>query len=231
MTSRPGALSLLSACLLPVLGGVAINSPRVGVVCVLAEAVALGWLAVDVRGSAVRLAVALLAAGSIAGSTWLYGGHQADSSVGAALRILYIVLPAVLVTPQIRPSPLGDALAQRLKLPARPVVAAVAALQRLDSLSGQWQQVRRARRARGLGADGGLDRRVRHLGGAAFGLLVVAMRQTGTAAAAMDARGFAGATRRTWAEAAPWRGGDTLVLALALGLAALPWVLRAGPLG
>jgi energy-coupling factor transport system ATP-binding protein len=55
---------------------------------------------------------------------------------------------------------------------------------------------------------------------------VAALRQTGTLAVAMDARGFAGADRRTWAEPAPWRSGDTLVIASAGALAVLPWLLR-----
>jgi energy-coupling factor transporter transmembrane protein EcfT len=54
------------------------------------------------------------------------------------------------------------------------------------------------------------------------------MRMTGTMALAMDARGFAGAVRRTWAEAAPWRLGDTVLVLAGVGLALLPWALRLG---
>ncbi|MDQ2756924.1 MAG: energy-coupling factor transporter transmembrane protein EcfT, partial [Actinomycetota bacterium] len=35
-------------------------------------------------------------------------------------------------------------------------------------------------------------------------------------ALAMDARGFAGAYRRTWAGAAPWRWADTVAVTLGL---------------
>jgi energy-coupling factor transporter transmembrane protein EcfT len=45
-------------------------------------------------------------------------------------------------------------------------------------------------------------------------------------ALAMDARGFATAHRRTWAQEAPWQVRDSLALLLAVGLAALPWLLR-----
>ncbi|MEO8135644.1 MAG: acyl-CoA thioesterase, partial [Betaproteobacteria bacterium] len=52
----------------------------------------------------------------------------------------------------VRPSRLGDDLAQRLRLPARPVVAMVAALQRAEALGRVWAQAAAARRMRGLGA-------------------------------------------------------------------------------
>ncbi|MGH3448224.1 MAG: CbiQ family ECF transporter T component, partial [Nocardioidaceae bacterium] len=182
---RIGPLALLAACLLPVIGGVAINRPDVGLVCVAVELVCLGWLTSDLRSSGLRLLFGIVAAGSISLSTWLYGGQRLDVALGAALRILYLVLPAIVITPAIVPSRLGDHLAQRLHLPARPVVAAVASLQRLSSLGQQWQQIQRARRARGLGMDGGPVRRVRAAGQSAFALLVVSMRDTGSMALAM----------------------------------------------
>lgn len=222
----PGPLSLLAGCLIPVVGAFAIRSASVGAVGLTAECVAFGWLVRDARSSLQRLAFGLVAAAGIAFTTWLYGGHQLTEAAAAALRILYLVVPSALLAPLIRPSALGDALAQRLHLPSRGVVASTAALQRLSSLGEQWQVISRARRARGLGIDGGLARRARGLAGTAFALLVVALRQAETTAVAMDARGFADATDRTWAEAAPWRGGDTLVVALAAALAALPWLLR-----
>ncbi len=221
-----GPLSRLLACLIPVAGAFAIDNARQGLLCLGAELLVLGWLARDVRSSAGRLVLGLVAATSILISTWLYGGHDADEALGAGLRILFIVLPAALLTPSIQPSQLGDHLAQRLRLPARTVVASVAALQRLDSTLDQWQTIQRSRRARGLGLDGGLRRRARGSAASAFALLVVSLRQTADTAMAMDARGFAGATRRTWAEPAPWTWGDSVILTTALGLAVLPWLLR-----
>jgi len=44
----------------------------------------------------------------------------------------------------------------------------------------------------------------------------VVLAQAAVLALAMDARGFAGAHRRTWAGATPWRLPDTLVLLGAL---------------
>ena len=188
--------------------------------------IALGWLVIDPRGSLMRFAFGALAAVSIMLSTWLYGGRDLDESLGAAFRILYIVVPGALLGPRIRPSELGDHLAQRLHLRPRVVVAAVVALQRLDSIGAQWRQIQWARRARGLGLDGGLGRRLRGSAESALAMLVASMRHTGSVSLAMDARGFADAHQRTWAEPAPWRIGDSAVLMIAVALAALPWLLR-----
>ncbi|MEP6666029.1 MAG: energy-coupling factor transporter transmembrane component T [Nocardioidaceae bacterium] len=223
---RPGPLSVLAACLIPVAGAFGITSLQVGAVAMIVQLASLGWLVRDVRSSLQRAAFGLVAAMGIAVSTWLYGGHHLAEAGTAACRILYLVLPSALLLPLLRPSELGDHLAQRLRLPDRGVVACVAALRRLDSFGAEWQTIQRARRARGLGLDGGPIRRTRESGASAFALLVVSMRHTGAMAMAMDARGFAAATNRTWAEAAPWRWPDTVLLAMALGLAGLPWLLR-----
>ncbi|MGH3472238.1 MAG: energy-coupling factor transporter transmembrane component T family protein [Nocardioidaceae bacterium] len=220
-----GPLSLLAGCLLPVAGAVVVRSAQVGLLVVLADVLALGWLVLDVGATLRRLALGAIAALSITATTWLYAGHRLDVAAGSGLRILCLVMPAALVSPLIRPSQLGDHLGQRLHLPARFVVGGIAALQRLDSVADQWAQVQRARRARGLGLDGGPVRRLRASGGSAFALLVVSMRQTALMALAMDARGFGGATRRSWAESAPWRSTDSVVLGIAVVLAVLPWLL------
>ena len=47
----------------------------------------------------------------------------------------------------------GDHLAQRLRLPARPVVALSAALQRIHTFGEIWTEIARARRVRGIGAS------------------------------------------------------------------------------
>jgi energy-coupling factor transporter transmembrane protein EcfT len=220
-----GPLSLLAGCLLPVVGAFAVTTPRLGLLTLGAEVIAFGWLMVDPRGTALRCLVGLGAAATLSLSTWLYAGHDLDKTLAASLRILCIVVPAAILSPAIRPSELGDHLAQRLHLPARAVAGGVAALQRVEMLGEQWRLVLQARRARGIGLDGGPARRVRGLAGSAFALLVGAMRQTGQLALAMDARGFATAQRRTWAEPAPWRRGDWLLLTLAAALAVLPHLL------
>lgn len=221
----PGPLSLLAACLLPVFGAFAITGAAAGGAALAVEVLCLGWLVRDVPSVLRRLALGGVAAISIAVSTWLYGGRDADESLGAAARILYLVLPTALVSARILPSRLGDHLAQRLRLPPRVVVAATAALQRLEAIGALWRSVQRARRARGRGLDGGPVRRLRESGASAFALLVVAMRATSALAVAMDARGFAASHRRTWAESAPWTWQDWMMLGVAVGLAVLPWLL------
>lgn len=222
----PGPLSLLAACLVPVAGAFAVDSAREGLVGLVVQVMALGWLVRDVRASAVRASFGVIAAAGVAVSTWLYGGRSLDEAAMAASRILYLVLPSALLLPLLRPSQLGDHLAQRLHLPDRGVVACVAALQRLESFGADWRTIEQARRARGRGLDGGPWRRLKESGARAFALLVVSMRHTGAMAVAMDARGFASATERTWAEPAPWRPADSLVLCLAAVLAVLPWLLH-----
>lgn len=221
-----GPLSRLAACLLPVVGALAVRDVRTGLIVVAMQLVLLGWLCTDWRSALGRLAFGAIASTSIVISTWLYGGRDFDEALGAGLRVLSIVLPAALLTATIDPSQLGDHLAQRLRLPARVVVAATSALQRLDDTVETWRTIQLARRARGLGLDGGPVRRVRASAAGAFALLVVSLRRATVTTIAMDARGFATATRRTWAEPAPWTTADSAVLAASLALAVLPWTLR-----
>jgi energy-coupling factor transporter transmembrane protein EcfT len=224
--AQAGPLSLLICSIAPAVGAIAIADARTGLVCVALNVAAVGWLVADVRAAAIRLGLGAIAALSIFVSSWLYGGHDLDASVGAALRIVYLVLPGAVVASRIRPSALADHLAQRAHLPDRVAVTAAVALARVDALGETWGQIMRARRARGLGHDGGVVRRLRAASGTAFGLLVASMRRTGSLAVAMDARGFAHAAQRTWAEPAPWLSGDWVVTAIGVGLAAAPWFLR-----
>lgn len=225
MTKKYGPLSLLLAALLPIAGAVAIHSARHGLVSVGILA-GFGVFAVrDWRSTLRRLGLGLVAVVSVALSTWLYGGQDLDVAIGAGTRILYLILPAAVLTPFIDPSALGDHLGQRLRLPARAVVASTAALVRLELLGAQWQQIGRARRARGVGPDGSLMNRVRVSAAMTLALLVSTMRMTGSMALAMDARGFAAATRRTWAEPAPWFWRDSAIAIGGLAMAALPWLL------
>lgn len=223
--TRAGPLSLLAASVLPVLGATAIHSTRLGLVCVCVLAALSPLLVVSWASTRRRATLGAVAALSMAVSTWLYGGHDLDTAGGAALRIVYLMLPAAMLTPAIDPARLGDHLAQRLHLPARAVVVATAALERLETLGEHWRHISRARRARGLGAGGSPLDRCRVAASMTMALLVSTMRMSGTLALAMDARGFAGAHRRSWAEPAPWRTVDTAFLGLGLSLASLPWLL------
>lgn len=229
MTDRQetfGPLSLLAASLLPVVGATAIGSARLGLICLGVLLLAALVVVRRWRATLRLLALGGLAAVSLLVSTWLYGGRDIDSAVGAATRILYIVVPAAALTPYIDPSRLGDHLGQRLRLPARVVVAATVALERLESLGGRWRQIGRARRSRGVGADGSLANRFRVTASMTLSLLVATLRMSGSMSLAMDARGFATAQRRTWAQPAPWQWRDTGILLAGLALALLPWWLR-----
>ena len=145
-------------------------------------------------------------------STWLLGGHDLEITVGAGLRVLLLVLPSVVLLPYVDPDALGDHLAQRLHLPARPVVAATAALQRFQSFGALWTELTRARRVRGVGSGRSPLARLAEAGATTLALFTVVLGQAAILALAMDARGFAGAHRRTWAGPAPWRWPDTAVI-------------------
>jgi energy-coupling factor transport system permease protein len=221
-----GPLSLLFCSVAAAAGAIGIQNARTGAVCVGLAVVAVGWLVSDVRSAAFRLGLGLIAALSLFASSWLYGGHQVDESLGIAMRVVYLVFPTAVLAARIRPSALADHLAQRAGLPDRVAVSMAAALARIDSLADTWRQIRQARRARGLGFDGGVGRWLRAAADSAFGLLVASMRGAGSLAVAMDARGFARATERTWAEPAPWLRGDWVVVAIGVILSAAPWFLR-----
>jgi energy-coupling factor transporter transmembrane protein EcfT len=220
-----GPLAILLVGLVAVLGSVFVRSWPVGLTT-LAVQLALAPLAVSsLRTTAARLAPGLLAALSIGWSSWLLGGHDLAVGATAGLRILVLVLPGALLTQHLDPSRLGDDLAQRLHLPARPVVATVAALQRVEDLDRVWADASWARRVRGLGAGRSPLARIREAGALTFALLVQSFRQAGRMAVAMDARGFAGAAQRTWAEPSRWRTPDTVLVSVGVLVSAIPALL------
>ncbi len=157
-----------------------------------------------------------LAALSTGWSTWWLAGHDVDTALTVALRVLVIVVPSAVLLPWVDPDRLGDHLAQRLHLPDRPVVATAAALQRVHTFGAVWTEIGRARRVRGLGVRPTRPAEVaRHLAASTTGLLVRTLGAAVELAVAMDARGFATARRRTWWAPAPWRLRDTVLLAAA----------------
>jgi energy-coupling factor transport system ATP-binding protein len=159
----------------------------------------------------------LLGAVSVAWSTWLLGNRDLDVVATAGLRVLVIVLPSAVLVQYVDADALGDHLAQRLHLPARPVVALAAALQRVHTFGDVWTEISRARRVRGIAATARSPRSVlAELWALTLGMLVRSLQAAAALAVAMDARGFATASRRTWAQPAPWRRADAVVLLLAL---------------
>ncbi|WP_254666530.1 ATP-binding cassette domain-containing protein [Humibacillus sp. DSM 29435] len=222
LVARAGPLALLAAalCVLPL--PALLDTWRQGLVVLSVEVLLglVGLLAVGTgrrprgraRSLARRLAPAGLAVFGVAWSSWLLGGRDLEIASSAALRVLCLVVPSAFVVGFIDPEPLGDHLAQRLRMPARPVVAATAALQRLQSFDTLWGELMTTRRVRGIRADRGVLARGREAVVVTGGLLVGALGQAAVLSLAMDARGFAEARRRTWAGPAPWRLPDTLVL-------------------
>lgn len=169
------------------------------------------------------LALCGVSAGLVAYSAWRLGNP--DHAPVAALRILVLAWPGAVVVAFVDPSDLGDELAQRLRVPGRPVAAFVASLQRVGGLGATLQQVHRARRVRGVGPSGPVSA-VRHAGSVTFAMLASALRDAGRTSIAMDARGFATATRRTWAQQVPWTWRDTAVVAGAAVLGFVPVLSR-----
>ena len=226
---RCGPVSLLGSSILLAIGALFISDVRVGAVVVLGEAllapIVFGW----VRPS-LRLLPGLLAVASVGFSGWLLSPGQ-DGAVGvtAGLRVAFFVLPGILLAGMTDPFALGDHLAQRLHFPPRPVVAAVAAMQRFDTLGDQWQQLARTRRIRGLAGGRSPIARIRTASALTFGLLLQSLRQAGRMAVAMESRGFslprASGVGRSWAEPAPWTVADTVLLVIGVVVAAMPALL------
>ena len=223
LVARCGPLALLGGALLAVPAGVLSPHWSVSLVVLATQLVLAvvglwapgpGALA-RVRGTALRMLPGLVAALSVGWSTWFLAGRDLDPALTVALRVLVIVLPAAVLIPWIDPDRLGDHLAQRLRLPDRPVVATAAALQRVQSFGQIWSELSRARRVRGLGVSWRRPRTVvAHLGALTMGLLVRTLRAAAELAVAMDARGFATAWSRSWWLPAPWRWRDTLLVLL-----------------
>jgi len=224
------ALNPLTLCLIGILaaiGSFAVQSWQGGLLA-LAPTALLAPLAVrSLRGAVLRMLPILLSAAGLAWTTALLG--EAPSLSGQAwlvglkeaARITAFVAPGVLALASVHPAPLGDALAQRARLPGRPVAAAVIALVRVGHLGRQWSTIVETRTRRGLGGP----RSPRLLAGATLALLVDTLRGAEQQALAMDSRGFATAARRSWAEPSPVGRADLLGLGIAALL--LVWPLLA----
>jgi energy-coupling factor transporter transmembrane protein EcfT len=223
---RLNPLVLLSFGLFSLLGSFWIRSLPVALTALGVYAVAAliflpGW-----RYPAVCLGFSLIAGGTIVYSTWRLGGHDLEIAFTAGLRIVVLALPGSVMAGYVDPSRFADYLAQSLRLPARLIAAFAAALQRFTSFGVAWQQLERARWVRGFGPSRNPLATGRYVANLSFALLVHAMRGASASAIAMDARGFATAQDRTWAEPAPWTRLDRAGLVVAAALGAVPLVVR-----
>ena len=83
--------------------------------------------------------------------------------------------------------------------------------------------MRRSRRARGIADQG----KIKYWFSLSFGLLVMSLRRAGKLATAMEARGFGGPRKRSWARESKLRQRDWTVMAVcvlvALAALALAW--------
>jgi energy-coupling factor transport system permease protein len=147
-------------------------------------------------------------------------------SIATTLRVLAVALPAVVLFVTIDPTELGDGLSQLLHLPSRFVIGALAGLRLVGLFLEDWRSLELARRARGV-ADTG---RLRRLASMAFALLVLSIRRGSKLATAMEARGFGGATKRTWARESRFRMSELVLVAIAVlvALASIAAAVAAG---
>nr|WP_308202345.1 ATP-binding cassette domain-containing protein [Curtobacterium flaccumfaciens] len=194
------------------------------------ELALLPLLRLPVRTLLLRLAPVLVAVPLTAVSIALYGrpsgrewfdlgfAHVTDGSLtlalATALRVLAVGVPAIALFVRVDPTDLADGLAQVLRLPARFVLGALAAVRMMTLLVDDWRQLAMARRARGL-ADSG---RLRRGATMAFALLVLALRRATTLAVAMESRGFGAPGRRTWARVARFAGPEWAMVAVLVGI-------------
>ena len=219
---RVNPLALMSIGVGSLLGSFAIRSLDVALVAVAAYAVVALLFLPSWRYPLACLAFTALAGGTVVYSTWRGGGHDEREAITAGLRVLVLAWPGSVALGYADQSRLADYLAQSLRLPARLVAALSVAFQRFAGLHTAWQQLDRVRRARGFGPSRNPLTSGAYVANMSFALLVNAMRGATTSAVAMDARGFATAHDRTWAEPAAWTRLDVVTVAFALMLGAVP---------
>lgn len=153
---------------------------------------------------------------------WQFGpaaisDHSMWLALGIGLRMCAIVMPAIALLDRIDPTDMGDGLAQILRLPARPVLAALAGARMTSLMAADWKALERARRARGVGDAS----RIRSFLRGSFSLLVFALRRSGKLATTMEARGFGAEGTRTWARVSRLRAADAVLMAVAIALPAI----------
>lgn len=197
------------------------------------EAVALPFAGLGVKTLLQRTSVIWFAAFTAGFATLFFGVDSgsvlADFAIvrittGSALlglaimlRVLAIALPGVVLLATTDPTDLADGMIQSLKLPARFVLGALAALRLVGLLISDWQSLAMARRARGLGGRGP---GIRRLAGQAFALLVLSLRRGTQLATAMEARGFGADTPRSNARIARFTVSDGVFVVCAALIAA-----------
>lgn len=162
---------------------------------------------------------------------WAFGpavvSHRSVALAAAILlRVLALGLPAIVLLSRIDPTDMADGLSQVMRLPARPVLAALAGVRMTGLMVGDWHALARARRIRGIGEG---NRFVGFFHGA-FALLVFALQRASKLSLTMEARGFGAPGRRTWARVSrvSWRDALMMVVCAALPTISLLAAWHAG---
>ena len=145
---------------------------------------------------------------------WLSSSHSLDAALLVAARTAFFGVPSLLLAGQISTSWMGEQLTEVLKMPQRPVVAAMVGFNRASRLGADWKTTAKVRKIRGTASKGLAE--FPHL---LFLSLLSASRSATTTSMAMEARGFSG--RKT--EALPsryprWGRHDLTILVIAVAL-------------
>lgn len=176
-----------------------------------------------------RLLIPILIGVASAGFTnwWLSDSRSVTEAALVAIRVAFFGLPGLLFAASVSPSVLGDQLGQTLRLPARPVVAAMVGLNRIWQLQDNWQNLVLVRRVHGVSQRG-----LREIVALTGHSLIAATRSAEVASIAMESRGFSALDstgkrmRRSWAVPARWGSGDLWLILAAVVVAAVGVVWR-----
>lgn len=234
--AKLGAALLLAACLVLTIDWVSAGTALI-LELVLLPFLGVRWRQLWLRTLPVWIAAPLtgltiLLYGQAAGVVyfeWLairVSDGSIELALATALRVLAIGLPAVVLFITVDPTDLADGLAQVWRVPSRFVLGALAGLRLVGLFMDDWRFLELARRARGVGDRG----RIRRIPGQVFALLVLAIRRGSKLATAMEARGFGGPTRRTWARESffGWREWLVVIAGLIVGMIAIGTAILTG---
>ena len=149
-------------------------------------------------------------------ATWTIGPFHASESglrfgLAIAIRGIAIGILSLTFVWSTDPTDLVVSLIRHTRLPFRVGYPVLAAYRFLPFFTDEYAQVRLARRVRGARPRGPLDR-VREAVGELVTLLSDATRRATQIAIAMDARGFASATERTYYREARLAWGEALFI-------------------
>lgn len=162
----------------------------------------------------------LLSAAGVAWVNLLFAeapGWDWSGSAALAVRVLAVALPGVPFVASTDPVRIADALTIHWHLPNRLAYGALAAVRLAPLLVTEWRSIQLARRARGVDAGRSPIAVGRLFFGAAFALLVGAIRRASRLAVSMDARGFDSVTAaRTNARGSVLRHRDYAYVAVAV---------------